>query len=282
MKAPGCSLEDNDELSKDWTYLLMPYRQVGRIRYYGFDLLDREGIFHAVVTRNEGVSPAPWNSLNLGGSGGDDRARIIENRRLVFQAFRISSSSIFDAWQVHGNRVICADGPRDAGTPHQKADAIITNQPDISLLMLFADCVPILLFDPIQRVAGIVHAGWKGTVLKIAAKAVESMMTCYGSQPADILAAIGPSIGPDHYIVGDDVVGAFVDAFGPDALKFVKHEDGAVKLNLWASNRYILGQAGVRQIEVSEICTACHLEDWYSHRMENGLTGRFGVMISLS
>ena len=260
----------------------MPFREAGQIRYYSFSLLEREGIFHAVVTRNKGVSPAPWNSLNLGGSGGDDRGSIIENRRLVFQAFDISSDTIFDVWQVHGNNVVCAEAPRNAGDPHQKADGIITNQRYIRLLMLFADCVPIFLFDPVQRVVGISHAGWKGTFLKIAAKAVDTMVSRYGSRPVDILAAIGPSIGPDHYVIGNDVVDSMVDVFGLDAQRFIHSRDGEVKFNLWESNRYILEQAGVRQIEVSEICTACHLEDWYSHRLENGVTGRFGVLIGLS
>jgi hypothetical protein len=259
----------------------MPFGQAGQIRFYTFNLLNREGIFHAVVTRNEGVSPAPWNSLNLGGSGGDDRARILKNRHLVFQAFEINNDSIFDVWQVHGNQVICTDGPRRAGVPHQKADAIITNNQNIKLLMLFADCVPILLFDPVRKVVGIVHAGWKGTALKVAAKTVETMCNCYATQPADILAAIGPSIGPDHYSVGNEVVLSFDTAYGLEARRFIRGRDGAVKLNLWEANHYILEQAGVKQIEVSEICTACHLEDWYSHRVENAVTGRFGVIIGL-
>lgn len=246
-----------------------------------FDLLDRDGIFHAVVTRNEGVSPAPWNSLNLGGSGGDDRSRILENRRLVLQAFGINRESIYDVWQVHGNRVICANEPRNTDSPYQQADAIITNSQSIKLLMLFADCVPILLYDPVKKVVGIAHAGWKGTVLKVAAKTVETMRDCYATRPADILAAIGPSIGPDHYIVGDDVVGSFDVTFGREARRFFQGPAGAVKLDLWKSNRYILEQAGVRQIEVAESCTACHLEDWYSHRQENAITGRFGVLIGL-
>jgi YfiH family protein len=259
----------------------MPFRQAGSIRYLELDLLEKEGLFHAFITREKGVSPSPWKSLNLGGSGGDERNRIIENRKLVFQAFSINSNSIYDVWQVHGDNVICTDSPRNMNTPHQKADAILTNRQNIALFMLFADCVPILLYDPVQKVAGIAHAGWKGTVLKVAQKTIEQMVIRYGSQPSNILAAIGPSIGPDHYSVGSDVVQAFRDAIGPTADDFIRSGNGAVKLNLWESNRYLLEQIGVERIEIAGICTACHTDDWFSHRAEHGRTGRFGVLIGM-
>lgn len=260
----------------------MPFRQAGHIRYYGFNIFDREGLFNAVITRDGGVSPAPWNSLNLGGSGGDIPSRVLENRSIVYKAFHIDPARIFDVWQVHSDQVVCANGQRPAGAPYQKADAIITNNSNILLLMLFADCVPIILFDPVRKVTGIAHAGWKGTVLKIVAKTIEKMKICYGSQPADILAAIGPSIGPDHYEVGKNVIQELFDAFGSVAENFINRIDGKVKLNLWESNRFILEAMGVARIEVSGLCTACHPEDWYSHRAEHGKTGRFGVLIGQS
>jgi hypothetical protein len=259
----------------------MLFQHAGSIRYLEFDLLEKAGLFHAVITRHEGVSPVPWSSLNLGGSGGDERSRVNENRMRVFQAFQIDNNRVHDVWQVHGDTVVCANGPREAGAPHQKADAILTNVPNTFLLMLFADCVPILLFDPMQKVAGIAHAGWKGTVLKIAQRAVEQMIIRYGSQPQNILAAVGPSIGPDHYIVGKDVIGEVEDVFGVAAEDFFQNHNGAVKFNLWECNRYILELAGIKHIEVAEICTACHVDDWFSHRAEQGRTGRFGVIIGL-
>ena len=259
----------------------MLLRQAGRVRYLGFELLAQAGLFHAVVTRHEGISPEPWSSLNLGGSGGDERSRVVENRRRVFQAFNIDNKNVHDVWQVHGDAVVCADGPREAGEPHQKADAILTNVPNLFLLMLFADCVPILLFDPIRRVAGIAHAGWKGTVLMVAQKAVNQMVLRYGSQPQNILAAVGPSIGPDHYNIGEDVIGAVGNVFGAAAERMIHRHNGTVKLNLWESNRHILEMAGVQNIEIAGICTACHVDDWFSHRAEQGKTGRFGVLIGL-
>lgn len=260
----------------------MPFRQIGTLRYYGFDLLEKEGLFHAAITREGGVSPPPWNSLNLGGSGGDDRSRIIQNRDLLFQAFNISGKNIFDVWQVHGDTVICSDRPRDPEKPHQKADAIITDRRNIVLLMLFADCVPIILYDPVQEAVGIAHAGWKGTVLKVAAKTVKQMGICYGSEPENIRAVIGPSIGPDHYSIGTDVIQSVRDSFGFMADDFIRSDNHGVKFDLWESNRFILENSGVKQIEVAGICTACHTKDWFSHRAENGQTGRFGVLVGLT
>lgn len=259
----------------------MPFRQAGILRYYAFDLLEKEGLLHGAVTRNGGVSPAPWSSLNLGGSGGDESSRVIQNRSMLFQAFNLEGNGVFDVWQVHGETVICTDEPRNPASLHQKADAIITNRRNIVLLMLFADCVPVILYDPVQKAVGIAHAGWKGTVLQVAAKAVKKMENCYGSQPSDIKAAIGPSIGPDHYSVGVDVIQSIRSAFGPVADDFIQDSDCETKLDLWKCNRYILEHVGVRHIEVAGICTACHTDDWFSHRAEHGQTGRFGVLVGL-
>lgn len=259
----------------------MPFKKAGKIRYYGFDCFDREGIFSAIITRHEGVSPSPWDSLNLGGTVGDDRNRVIENRSLIYESFQIKRERIFDVWQVHGDQVICTDAPRPENAIHQKADAIVTNRKDIVLLMLFADCVPILLYDRVQKVIGIAHAGWKGTVLGVAEKTVKQMQENYDSKPQDIIAALGPSIGPDHYSIGIEVISKFQHVFGPAAKDFIHSVNGNVYLNLWESNRWLLEQAGVGEIENAHICTACHTEDWFSHRAENGKTGRFGVLLGL-
>ena len=200
---------------------------------------------------------------------------------MAFQSLDVDPDRVFDVWQVHGDQVVCADEPRASGAAHQKADAILTNCYDLILLMLFADCVPILLYDPVQKVAGVAHAGWKGTVLKTAAKAVETMTAHYGSRPKDILAAIGPSIGPDHYGVGNDVIRAVKGSFGLMADQFLHEIHGRVRFDLWECNRYILEKIGVKSIEVAGLCTACHLDDWFSHRAEQGKTGRFGVLIGL-
>lgn len=253
----------------------------GSIRYLTFDLLSQAGAHHGLFMRHGGVSPEPWASLNLGGTTGDAREHVVENRRRMFEALHQPVESIFDAWQVHGTEVLFADAPRPLNQPHIPADILITNQPGITLAMRFADCVPILLFDPLKRVVGIAHAGWQGTVKLAGRVAVEAMHAKYDSRPQDILAVIGPSIGPDHYEVGEDVLKHVQDTFGSESDQVIRAVNRRKHFDLWKANELVLRGAGVQQIEVAEVCTACHVEDWYSHRKEHGKTGRFGAAISL-
>jgi hypothetical protein len=264
----------------------MPFHQVGSIRYFTFPSLDKSGINHAVFTRNGGVSPAPWAELNVGGTVGDEPNRVIENRKRAFLSVGCDTESIYDAWQVHGSHVICTRSPRTNNDPHQKADAILTDTKGVTLFMRFADCVPILLFDSKRMVIGIAHAGWKGVVKGTVSAAIKQMEERYASKPGDIQAAIGPSIAAHHYPVGHDVEIRIRSAFGLDADNLLLPADGGhpqdtVHLDLWAANRLLLEKAGVGDIEMASICTACNLNDWYSHRAEHGNTGRFGVLISL-
>jgi YfiH family protein len=189
--------------------------------------------------------------------------------------------SVYDAWQVHGVNVAVAKTPRPQAMPPLQADVILTNTPGITLMMRFADCVPVMLHDPVRKVVGIAHAGWIGTVRATVRRAVEAMQANFGSNPGEILAAIGPSIGPDHYEVGPDVVMQVRQAFGLSASRLLIEHAGAFHFDLWSANRMALEQAGVKQIELANICTACNTGDWYSHRAEHGRTGRFGAVIAL-
>ena len=258
----------------------MPFSHNNGIRYYAFDIFPR-ALTQAVFTRRGGISPAPWTSLNVGGTVGDDPDRVRENRVRSFLALGRTLDSLFDVWQVHSADVVFADAPRPANVDHHKADIILTDKPNVTLYMRFADCVPILFHDPKKGIVGITHAGWLGTVRGACAATVKAMREKYGSQPKDILAAIGPSIGVDHYEVGPDVISQAEQAFGDDAKRVIESRDGKTYFDLWNANRIQLEKSGVEQIEVSGICTACHLDDWYSHRAEKGKTGRFGALIAL-
>ena len=180
----------------------MPFHQPDAIRYYTSESLGESGLVHAVFTRRGGLSPAPWAALNVGGTVGDAPERVIANRLASFAALGRTAGSLYDVWQVHGKTVICAQAPRPSEHEAAKADAILTDRAEVTLFMRFADCTPILLHDPRRRAAGIVHAGWQGTVRQVARAAVERMQVVYGCQVEDIRAVIGPSIGPDHYEVG--------------------------------------------------------------------------------
>lgn len=258
----------------------MPFAAASGLRFFQFEIFPA-GLSQAVFTRNGGVSPQPWNTLNVGGTVGDDADRVRENRLRSFTALGRSLESMFDVWPVHSADAVIADAPRLADEPHRKADIILTRNPSVTLYMRFADCVPIMLYDPVQGVVGLAHAGWLGTILGASRAATEAMQAAFGSRPGDILAAIGPSIGPDHYEVGGDVLERVRTAFVHDSGSLIEHRDGRSYLDLWAANRLQLQQAGVGQIEVAGICTACHTDDWYSHRAENGRTGRFGALVAL-
>jgi hypothetical protein len=204
------------------------------------------------------------------------------NRLRAFQTFGRDPASIHDVWLVHGTDVVYAEEPRQAEKPPAQADILFTDNPDVTLFMRFADCVPLLFHDPTRRVVGISHAGWLGTLRGVACAAVAAMQDHYGCKPEHILAGIGPSIGPDHYEVGEEVMAQFQEAHGSDADRILEFRNGARYLDLWTANYLQLKHAGVERIEISGICTACHLEDWYSHRAERGKTGRFGALFALN
>jgi YfiH family protein len=258
----------------------MPFTDSAGLRFLDFAIFP-EGLTQAIFTRRGGVSPAPWESLNVGGTVGDGADRVLENRRRSFQAAGRRLESLFDVWQVHSAEVVKADAPRRTDEAHRKADIILTDRPEVTLYMRFADCVPVLLYDPVKSVVGMAHAGWLGTVRGASTVAVQEMISGYGSNPSDILAAIGPSIGPDHYEVGPEVIDQVNKAFGPDADGLIEVRGGRTYLDLWAANKLQLEKSGTSKIEVAGLCTACHTDDWFSHRAEAGKTGRFGAVIAL-
>ena len=259
----------------------MQFYQAGSIKYYRFSSFENQGLYHAVFTRQGGISPSPWESLNFGASVGDDLKRVWQNRERAIVALGIKPNSVYDVYQVHSTEVVLTDRPLAPEEPHIRADAIITNKPNVTLMMRFADCVPIFLFDPINRVIGISHAGWIGTINKIAGKTVQKMRHYFGTKPNNIHAAIGPSIGPDHYVVGKEVIEKVELSFGDMADQVIINNQSKSYFNLWQANHMVLTEAGVNNIEIAGICTNCNLDDWYSHRGEHGKTGRFGAVIGL-
>ena len=253
------------------------------IRIFQFDSLKNHFVNHGIVTRHGGVSPEPWGSLNIGSTVGDDPERVIENLTRLLKVTNIQEESVFDVWQVHGKTVLCTEKAREKSEKHQKADGSLTNKREVTLLMRFADCTPILLFDPVKKVIGMVHAGWLGTVRQISCVAIEKMVNCYQSSPKDIIACIGPSIGPEDYEVGKDVIEQVSRAFGENSKELLRYSknEGHAFFNMWRANEISLRSSGVKQIEIAGISTYSNTNDWYSHRRENGKTGRFAAFIAL-
>lgn len=260
-------------------------RDLGSLTNFEFENLSaRPEVRHFVTARLGGASPPPHDSLNLGFRTADDPSCVLANRQLLSDALGIQLDRFTVTKQVHGDRIeIIGEGQaglgaRDYESGMDETDALMTNVPGICVMVLVADCVPILLFDPAHMVVAAVHSGWKGTVARIGAKAVRLMAERFGSRASDIIAGIGPSIGPCCYEVGHEVE----SAFGPDAPLGHRKANGRAHLDLWEANRRILLESGVpdAKIEIARLCTRCNADLFFSERHHPG-TGRFGAGIML-
>ena len=253
-------------------------RHAGAVPFYTFALLDGfPKLAHAVLTRHGGVSEGHLASLNLGHTVGDDPERVEENHRRVAATLGVRREDFVSPHQVHGRRVVRV-GRTDRGTVIPETDGLITDEPDVPLLLRFADCTPILLYDPTHEAIGLGHAGWRGTVLRMAENLVQEMVREFGSAPAEMVGAVGPSIGPCCYQVGPEVAAAVEENLGPGLLSR-REPDGHAHFDLWEANRRQLLEAGVGRVEVAAMCTSCHKEEFFSHRGSGGRTGRFGVVM---
>ncbi len=255
-------------------------RGVGALSLLTWPALDASDADAAVTARTGGVSSGPYASLNLSLSVGDDPARVLENRRRLAAAFGAGLGDFVFARQVHGAGVrVVGEADRGSGAyclhdAIQNADALVTRSPGLVLAILTADCVPIVLHDPVAGVLGCAHAGWRGTAAGVTAAAVAAMVTL-GARPPGIVAGLGPAVPADRYQVGPDVHQAITRTFGscwlrggrpprsqqgPAAAAFIRPDPAAPDrwlLDLWAANRHALREAGVpdAQIHTADIPT---------------------------
>jgi YfiH family protein len=239
---------------------------------------------HGFSTRPGGVSTIyrQYDDLNLGFTKEDDRANVEENRRLFLESIAPDNT-----WPLRTTRQVHSDLTLPVPTPEtvlDPADGLSTTLPGVFLAMLTADCVPVLLVDPIHRAVAVFHAGWRGTVASIVEKGVQHLRETYGTAPEDLLAAIGPSIGPCCYEVGEEVRTRF-DASFPYAADLFQNR----RLDLWQSNRRQLESAGVLPSDITVLaqCTACARtaqgrRTFFSYRTEQGLTGRMMTAIAIA
>ena len=250
------------------------------IVYYRFESLARLGVAHGVFTRIGGHSRPPYHSLNVGRAVGDDMEAVEANHRAIYRALRLEGSQVTAAEQVHGNRVARVRAG-DGGSVIQAADALISDLPRRFLMLRFADCVPVLLYDRRRSAVGLAHAGWRGTMANIAGLTVRAMVRAFGTDPADLIAGLGPAIGPCCYQVGREVIAAVQETF-PTTLGLLQEQrDGTARLDLIRANAWQLAQAGVAHCEIAPFCTSCRVDEFYSHRAEGGRTGRFAVLLGL-
>jgi purine-nucleoside/S-methyl-5'-thioadenosine phosphorylase / adenosine deaminase len=240
-------------------------RAAGALRLLTWPGLAASGADAVVTARDGGVSSGPYATLNLSLSVGDDPARVLENRRRLAAALGVRPGDFVFARQVHGAGVrVVGEADRGSGAftlddAIPDTDALVTASPGVVLAILTADCVPIVLHDPVVGVLACVHAGWRGTVARVSAAAVAAM-TSLGSRPSDVIAGLGPAAAPARYQVGPDVHHAVTQAFGPASAAFIRPDPAAPGrwlLDLWTANRHALRQAGLPdpQIHVTHLPT---------------------------
>lgn len=297
------------------------YIQFGKLTYF-------PQLIHGIFTREGGYSQAPYHSLNVSLSAGNERfTDAVRNRFHALRCLDIAEYPCATMWMIHSAHVLTLDGqdwpdwsqdwPHHVylldklgypeGTrlqwtfkPRSKADALITRKRGIALVMSTADCVPLMFYDPRAEAIGVAHAGWRGTARGIAAATVAAMVEQFGSRPADIRAGIGPSIGPCCYEVSEEVRQLFL---GQRAFEELPTEErfrelvaeaavfeiaqltarASLRLNLWETNynQLLLSGLAPEHIELPDMCTSCLKERFFSHRADQGLTGRFPTILAL-
>lgn len=253
--------------------------------YLTSDLLPA-GIRHGFSTRKGGVSPAPWDSLNLDDRRGDSLANVQENFRRLAAVLEVDAEKFVLSKQVHRDdvrRVTVEDCGKGLWKPqdYNSADALITNEPGIPLVVFSADCNVILLYDPVRRAIGAVHAGWRGTAIGIAGKTVREMQQLFGSDPADIRAAIGPAIGQCCFESDSDVPEAIRAHLGDEADAYMAWNGRKWHIDLKAVNALWLRKAGVQQIDTCDHCTYCRQDLYWSHRRTGLSRGEQAAVIML-
>lgn len=242
---------------------------------------------HGFSTRLGGVSPAPWDSLNLGASRGDESANVAENFRRFRAAIGVPAGPLVKNHQVHGKLVRCvtaADAQAPEALPSFDADGLVTDCPGLTLTVFSADCIPVLFYDPVQSCVAAVHAGWRGTAAGIAAEAVHIMEQHYGCQSKNIRAAIGPGISACCFETTDDVPAALRAHLGQPAEACITgHQNGKFHVDLKLANRLWLEEAGLLpgHISVCPACTACEPDLFWSHRKLGQRRGSMAAMICL-
>ncbi|MGH2480853.1 MAG: peptidoglycan editing factor PgeF [Ktedonobacteraceae bacterium] len=304
-------------------------QQCGDACYMQFDQYHPfPSLVHGIFTREGGYSQAPYHSLNVSLSSGNERFEdAVRNRFLALQCLDLVEYPCATMGMIHSWRVLTLDGepwpdwhddwPHRAyamdmpgypqGTmlqwtfkPRTQGDALITRQRGVALTLSTADCAPLLFFDPVTEAIGIAHAGWRGTARGIAAATVAAMSEQFGTRPADLLAGIGPSIGPCCYEVSDEVQHIFQGQHAFAELPTEERyrqlvaqsaifetvqlpEKESLRLNIWETNRKQLLLAGLtpEHIELPDVCTSCAKERFFSHRADQGLTGRFPAILAL-
>lgn len=249
-------------------------------------LLDGHPVRHGFSTRKGGVSPAPWDSLNLGISRGDSDENVRENYRRFCAAVGVAPECTVLSQQTHSENIRLvteADAGKGLFFPrdYTDVDALITDCAGLALTVFSADCGTILLYDPVRRCIGAVHAGWRGVAMGLATKTVLTMHDVFGTEPKDLLCALGPAIGSCCFETDGDVPAAMRDALGGEADPFMSRQGKKWHVDLKGINAHWLKRLGVTHIDICPHCTACRPDLYWSHRKMGNARGAQAAMLAL-
>lgn len=264
---------------------------VNGVSYLEYPLLKHTGIVkHGFSTRLGGVSKGIYTSMNLSFSRGDEEDCVRENYKRMADVLGVEADSFVFSSQTHTTNVrVVTKEDRGKGIvkplDYQDVDGLITDVSGLCLTTFYADCVPLFFVDPVHRAIGLSHSGWRGTVGKIGKVTIEKMQEVYGTNPEDVISAVGPSICQDCYEVSEDVIEQFRLQFEEKdwAKLFYQKENGKYQLNLWKANELVLKEAGVlkEHIAVTNVCTCCNSEILFSHRASQGKRGNLAAFLAL-
>lgn len=270
----------------------MKRNRTGELEYLTFPLLEETGMVkHLFSTRLGGVSKGIYASMNLSYTRGDEREAVGENYRRIADVLGCQMEDIVCSDQTHTTNLMVA-GRQDGGKgvtrsrDYHDVDGLLTDEPGIVLATFYADCVPLYFVDTKHRAIALAHSGWRGTVGRMGRCVVEKMKEVYGTDPADVVAAVGPSICQACYEVSEDVAGAFREEFrkpGQEQEILLSKGGGKYQLDLWRANEIVLTEAGIlpSSIQVTDLCT-CHNSDYlFSHRASQGRRGNLGAFLGL-
>lgn len=280
------------ELYRHKSRLQVKQNRTGEIEYLTFPLLEQTGLVrHLFSTRLGGVSKDIYSTMNLSYTRGDEKADVDENFRRIAGVLKCELSDIVCSDQTHTVNLRVA-GKEDGGKgilqprDYTDIDGLLTDEPGIVLATFYADCVPLYFVDTRKHAIALAHSGWRGTVARMGRCVTEKMHQVYGTDPADIVAAIGPSICQECYEVSEDVADAFAQEFrmpGQTDKILISKGNGKYQLDLWRANEIVLEEAGIPtdQIQVTDICTCHNSEYLFSHRASKGRRGNLGAFMGL-
>ena len=248
------------------------------------EYLTAEGITcpHCFTTKLGGVSTGVMAGLNIAIKDGETRENLRRNLEILGEALGFATTDLVLTRQIHSDIVRVVSRADCNGYIHRdypECDALVTNDPGVALMVFTADCTPLLFQDPVTGAVGAAHAGWRGTASQIGARVVEAMVREYGCDPANIRAAIGPNVGFCHFETDADVPEAMLASYGEEVKAYIRPQGEKFYLDLKAINALSLRRAGVQHIEISDACTMCQPDKFWSHRITGSQRGSQGAII---